>query len=137
MKLSRLQRRILALLEEACEENPTTLTNSVALAYGNPWEIGAMTKALKGLLAEGLIELATELDPRTHHWIPHPTDTAAKILHELQAHVQWDPTDHIWAWHSPHPRPSVLLTDTGLTLSRQILDEEGWPVNKLDSFETR
>lgn len=62
MKFSRLQRRILALLQEAGEESVFTLANRVAEPTGDPAEMSAMCEAITGLYDAGLVELADRRD---------------------------------------------------------------------------
>ena len=60
--LTRVQRRILALLEEAGEENVLALVNTVARPTGELADIRALQHAMLGLLEGGLVVIATSSD---------------------------------------------------------------------------
>lgn len=122
-----LQRRILAVLEEAGEEEVTTLTNTVTKPQGRLEEIGTMTDALIGLANASLITVAVSRDRTSGHWIPLPSEDVIPLLKELAVSVEWSRIDRIWKWKSHLPRVVVLLTDLGVTAAHQVLSEDGWP----------
>ena len=114
--LTKLQRRILALLEEAGEEEFGTLTNTVARATGTPREIHVMCSALASLLGDGLIEIAQGRDEASLQWISLPRGEALANLQDLNAHVEWIARGGYWKARPEFTATEVLLTDLGLTI---------------------
>src|SRR6478752_5380314 len=98
--LTRLQRRILSVMEEAGEEEFCALTNAVAKPRGVACEIEAMRGALAGMVNAGLIELARDRDVNSRRWVPQSTTEAHDFFQELGSSVQWCAPDRLWRWRS-------------------------------------
>lgn len=129
-----LQRRILAVLEEAGEENFTALTNTVAKPHGETHEIRAMADALAGLINAESVRITVSRDDLEHRWIPlSKLDTTS--LQDLANRVEWSVSQGFWKWNTDFPNAIVLLTDSGRVTARRILSEDGWPERPLDSYE--
>ncbi|MGD9724689.1 MAG: hypothetical protein AB7O59_20675 [Pirellulales bacterium] len=134
MHLTRLERRILALLEEAGEENVVSLTNSVANPQGACHEIDNFVGALITLLNAGLIELASKRDESTLRWVGLPKVESQSRLNELQNSLQWNTEKGIWNWAGAGERPEAILTSSGRKTARQVLSEDGWPTEPLGDY---
>ena len=125
--LTELQRRILAVLEEAGEDDVSALTNSVTKRRGSADEIDAMSMALVGLINCNLIDIARSKDNVSLHWIPLPKEASLALLTDLKPFFQWSVQDQLWKWRQDASRAEVVLTDAGLIAARKILSEDDWP----------
>src|SRR5262249_19522779 len=132
---TRLQRRILSVLEEPGGYDFAVLTNTVANSNGAVSEIDAMSTALIGLANTNFVELATARDPITRRGIALPKDSAFALLSELRAHVNWSAEKRLWTWTTDSFRCEVMLTEIGIAMAQQILSEEGYPERPLESYE--
>ena len=125
--LSELERRILANLNEAGEENASALLNSTLRCSGEEMEVTRYLAALRGLYSHGLIEFATSRDGSTLKWNVLARDhETAKIIDELYAQMTWESGSQIWRWNCDKPRLVILLTEIGIEESHDILDIFGW-----------
>jgi hypothetical protein len=134
-RLTRLERRILALLEEAGEENISALTNSISRPLGSSNEIFAMSSALATLTDLGYIRISVHRDDSSRRWVPLPVDQERKLVQELASNIQWSFVQNIWRWVSELPSAMAVLTDTGRVAANKILTEDGWPDAPLDRYE--
>ncbi|HMP03213.1 MAG TPA: hypothetical protein PKD86_04575 [Gemmatales bacterium] len=134
-RLSRLQRRILALLEEAGEDSLGTLINTVAIPKGSPDELLATQKALKGLVGAGLIQLGFELRPISYHTTLLSSKDATRLLDQLDNAMQWSPAVGYWIGREGVPLYNVQVTDSGYETAKTILEEDGWPTQPLPGYE--
>lgn len=134
--LTRLERRILAVLEEAGEEQMPTLTNTVARPRGGPEEIDAMSRALLNLHANGYVELAvTRPGDESGGRAPLSGEDVITLLQGLPGCFRWSPEDQAWRWQDELSRAEVLLTNAGVAMSGSILAEDGWPAQPLENYE--
>jgi hypothetical protein len=132
--MTKLQRRILAILEESGEYYITALTNAVGLQRGNDPEIEAMADALSGLVRLRYVTLGTTRDEVLRCWISMPADEALSILQSLTSFVEWISEENYWSYREGVDAVSVLITDAGLVIARQILAEEGWPQGPFENL---
>lgn len=133
--LTTLQRRILAVLEEAGEEHFSALANTVAKPAGATSEIVAMCAALNGLVQAGLVAFATRRHVKSRRWVPLAMSDSLVLLGGLSGCVNWSDTEKIWEWNEALPRADVLLTEAGIVAARRVLSADGWPDQPLDSYE--
>jgi hypothetical protein len=131
-KLTPLQRRILAVMEEPGGYSLTVLANTVARPRGVIAEIDAMTIALGELLISGLINIASRRDEHSRHWIALPACEASLFLKSLISLVEW--SGKFWVWRPGVASTEVILTEGGVTAAQTILSEDGWPEHPLDRY---
>jgi len=134
MNLSRLQRRILALLEEAGEEGVGTLANSVAEPTGDPTEITAMREAIRGLYDAELVELADSRDSVSLKLVGLGAYPTKNLLESLGDKFVWNRDQGLWKWREASDGPQVITTEPGHWLAMQIWSEERYPLIKLDGY---
>jgi hypothetical protein len=131
--ITKLQRRILATLEEAGEENFTSLTNTVATPHGAVEEIHAMRDALGGLMNAGFVRIAVSRDIASLRLVPLPSDDAASLLRNVTDFVAWSTGCGYWEWKSD-PIAEIVLTNPGRSMAEKVLSEDGWPNRPLDTY---
>jgi hypothetical protein len=124
-----IDRRILALLNEAGEENVAALVNSVCRCAGAAVELQIVQEALKSLLSKSAIQLATSRDARTLEWRIAPTKSAFEALSAMNSRLAWSSTRRLWEWVAAEPLSVVLLTPHGTQLSTRVLRDGGWRLN--------
>ena len=131
--LTRVQRRILALLEEAGEENVLALVNTVARPTGELADIRALQHAMLGLLEGGLVVIATSSD-----MILESCNTSfsegVSLLNGVPDRTEWADDSRTWKWTKAVPLVEIRLTPRGEALAHQVLTEDGWPDQPLDSY---
>jgi hypothetical protein len=125
--LSALERVILAVLEEAGEEDISALTNTVRECRGALGEIDEVSAALAGLVNRGFVEVARSKDPLSLRWVPTSKQESLALLRDLKPHFHWSTVDQLWAWRTDLPRAEVLLTNIGAVEARRVLSEDGVP----------
>lgn len=125
--LTPLQRRLLALLEEAGEDDLSALTNSVGGRVGAYLEVKDTISALEVLLRGKLIQIAMDRDGGTLRWIPLGTDESLILLKMCPQKFQWSAVENLWKWPKSEGRVQVLLTQKGSEYARIVLAEDGWP----------
>ena len=135
MFLTNLQRRILAVLEEAGEENVSALTNTVSTPHGMTEEIIAMADAIAGLVGAECVRIATHRDDPHRRWIPLSSEDTSELLRDLKSHFEWSDSQGYWKWRTDFATAVVLLTDSGKMAAQRVLSEDGWPEEPLDSYE--
>ena len=133
--LSRLQRRILALLEEAGELDLVAMINSVAIPKGHPEELEAVRTALIGLLSLGLVTLGYELLPISADNIPLEKQAALQLLERLDCLTEWSDDIMYWQINPRMPLYNIVVTDSGYETAKRILEEDGWPAEPLPEYE--
>lgn len=132
--LSRVQRRILALLEEAGELELVSMINTVAYPKGDPREISAMQDALGGLYDHGYITLSCWLRPLSKT-IELKSEDVHKLLGRLTHLVVWSPETGFWKATPRTPFYNIEVTDHGYETACEILEEEGYPNEPLSAYE--
>lgn len=134
MQLTKLQRRVLALLEEAGEDRLTALMNSAGKPQGVTSEVELMRVAIAGLVAADYLVFARR-DAVSHHLIPSAASEAATLLKTFANLVTWSPDERLWVSAGQSHDLEVLLTDSGIELARRVLLEDGWPTEPLDRYD--
>lgn len=122
-----LQRRILAVLEEAGEDNVSALINTVKKCCGCIEEIETASRALTDLAKSGILNLAKVRDDASRRWIPLASEESISLLTNLQTALEWSAIERIWTWQGDEPLPRVVLTRNGCALAQQVLSEDGYP----------
>ena len=129
--LTTLQRLILALLEEAGEEDVVCLTNTIKPGEycGNPQEIEAITSALAGLIDADLVRTAISRDLISGILVPQSMPESLVSVQNLTLFFQWSSTEKLWHWSGRAPLPDVVATERGLAAARKVLAKDGWPAD--------
>jgi hypothetical protein len=126
--LTKHERLILALLEEAGEEDLATLINTARLRPGPDDEVEALGSALKKLINRDFVEIARARDRDFFERNTVPKEESVALVSNLKPFFHWSPTDRLWMWRKDLPRAEALLTETGRVEARKILSEDGWPL---------
>ncbi|MHB8902750.1 MAG: hypothetical protein ACYC6Y_28655 [Thermoguttaceae bacterium] len=124
--LNDTERRILAVAEEAGEENVCALVNTVIRRVGNVDEISLLVDSLLSLKRRELVELADSRDEELSQWIPLHSAEATQRLHTLLESLIWSQDQALWLWTSPANRLTVLLTERGRSVAAELLRTFGW-----------
>jgi hypothetical protein len=130
-EFTKLQRLILATLEEAGEERLSALTNTVVSGHGRRAEVDAMSNALEGLQRAGLIDVARSKNATTLELIPMDESDALLVLQNLGAYLAWSDSKNIWTLTKDNSDIEILLTESGANAARNILSEDGFPNSKI------
>jgi hypothetical protein len=127
--LSKYERLLLAVLEEAGEDHISALANTVEKRLGRTPSQGphALSTALSHLVDLGLIRVATSRDNTQRRLIPLSAEQSASVVSSLDSLLEWSSKDQLWHWKSDAPIADVLLTDSGAHTAREILSVDGWP----------
>jgi hypothetical protein len=126
--LTKLQRLVLAILEEAGEEDIAALTNTLhRQRCGSSHEVEAMVPALSGLINDDLIRFASSRDPVSFQLIDWSKNDSLVLARALKSSLDWSPDEQIWKWNSELSRAEVVMTKAGGAAARQVLSEDGWP----------
>jgi hypothetical protein len=124
-EFTQLERKLLAVLEEAGEENVAALFNTVRQSDPAPG-IGEYQTALIRLLLREFIELASVRDEASRQWIPSDAGAALSQLGQVNSLLAWSTANRLWTWHSATPRIEILLTNSGFIAAKNVLSEDGW-----------
>lgn len=119
------ERRILAALEEAGEENVAALLNTTTQCSGVPEEITDFVKTLDRIMQDGLLECATARDRGTLRWIPLPLQAASTSISDIEQSLNWDSQEGLWRWVSVNERLIILLTKEGQVVAEEVLSRFG------------
>ena len=122
--LNPLQRRILAVLEEAGEDDIAALTNTVEERVGLVSEIDDMGNALTNLICSELLQIARFRNVATLRWVPLNKAESLDLLTNLVTLLKWSVPDQLWRWPKHLDRAQVLLTKAGLIEARRIIDQD-------------
>ncbi len=125
-KLDQMERKVLAVLEEAGEENVAALFNTIRQS-DTAANIGEYQTALIRLLQRAFIQLAAVREETSRRWIPIDFSTALSQLGQVNTLLAWSTANRLWTWHSTTPRIEILLTDSGFIAAKDVLLEDGWP----------
>jgi hypothetical protein len=128
---SKLQRLILAALEEAGEDHLSALMNTVISGRGRRAEVTAMRDALQGLQSAGLIRLARSRDKATLELVPLDESQSRFIVQSLESYLAWSDSKNIWTLLADHSDIEILLTEAGKMAARRILSEGGLELSKV------
>ena len=123
-----IETTILAVLEEAGEENVSALLNTVQENGGSTDEVYAFAAALSSLFNVGYVEFASSRDNSSRRWLPISKEEIRVLLSQLELLLRWSTNDRLWIWADPlRPRVQVLLTSSGLAAAREVLSNKGYP----------
>lgn len=128
--LNKLQRFIISLMEEAGEEDLVTLINSSIEANGNLLEIQALEEALKGLIVARLVEISS-YDNSKNAWASISLENGLAYIENALPQFTWNKHKNLWTIEDTPELKQIILTDDGLVLSSRILNEDGWPNEKI------
>ncbi len=128
---SKLERDILATLEEAGEDDLVALLNTVRECRGSGNEIDAFRTAIASLIKGNFVDIAKSRDKVSRHWIPLPTLESLALATDLGSLLHWSARDQLWNLTDGSRRLQVVLTDAGLTVAREILSKHGWPQERV------
>ena len=131
IQLTKLQRLILASLEEAGEDHLSALTNTVISGRGRQAEVIAMRDALEELQRAGFINFARSTDKTTLELIPMDTHSALALLQQLESYLAGLDSKNIWALVPEHSNIDILLTESGKEAARKVLSEDGFVRSKI------
>jgi len=127
--LSKHERLILAVLEEAGEEHLSALANTVEKrlieSFSNTTQ--AVSAALIHLINHDLVRVARVRDPVHHRLVPLSIDQSISLASSLGLLLERSPTDQLWHWKGDEPIADAVLTDAGLAAAQEILLADGWP----------
>jgi hypothetical protein len=126
--LTKWQRLVLSLLEEAGEEELTTLINTMRKRRGPIDEVGGLMATLVDLIDCGLVQLASSRDSASLRWIPLAKEEAVALGRNLKSALQWSSVDFCWRWNTDLPSAVALLTDAGFAEATRVLAEDGYPI---------
>ena len=125
--LSHLQKKILAILQEAGSDNVTAVMAHLGEHVGNHGEIEYIRLAIVGLVRNELVQIARE--HRTGACdVVSDEEQAIDLLKTLEGLVEWCAVSCRW-----NPKrdsdwiPIIILTTKGRLLAQRILTEDGWP----------
>ncbi|MDI1226179.1 MAG: hypothetical protein PSY14_00645 [bacterium] len=124
--LTKIQRCILAILEEAGNENVATIINSAIRNSGRRNELNAIQVALDGLLKHELIKIIN-FDARAHEWVSCREEESYAFLTSLGSLVYWSDSIKAWTMQENVSSLEVALTEGGMIEAREILKNEGYP----------
>jgi hypothetical protein len=131
--LSELEQRILSELEEAWEEEVTTIANTVFPPSGTPTEIDEMAEALASLVNADLVRISIDYD-YTRKLRPLSKEQSLEVINTLASEFEFDRDGEHWAWKKfklplkayQVQIPEILPTQAGLVKAREILEERGY-----------
>lgn len=125
-----VERRILAILNEAGEESFPALVNSIFRSSGNPMEVKVVRDALKHLSSHDIVEFAQDRDEDKLTWRILPVASGKAELNSIDSKLVWSKENSIWKWTAKEPRLVVLLTPLGQDFSVSILNKYGWKMTE-------
>lgn len=120
-----IERRILAVLDEAGEEYVSALINTVIECEGRHNEVESVVGALTGFLHRSLVRFAVGQDKNCLKLLSLADSEAIHMLNALSEYISWSHEASLWLWTSRQPRLVVLLTDSGEIVSREAVTGNG------------
>lgn len=132
--LTTLQRRSLAILEEARSENFCTVINTLIKKRGKEHEVEALKTAMTDLLNGGFIEIETIQTDVPSNTELVTKEKAIQLLKNVRFTIAWNSEKEHWH-RIAYPQLEVCLTEAGIKLAAQILSEDGYPARPLESYE--
>lgn len=128
---SEWEMRILAVLEEAGEENVPALLNTIVDPIGVPEELTALQEALSKLVDFDYIRMSTGLDA-FKRLERSSKSISLEIITEMQTRLIYDIRTRLWRDRQHHgppylePFPYVVYTGSGRQKATEILSERGY-----------
>jgi len=126
-----LQKQLLALLEEAGEEDLLTLVNTVANCKASSDVVSKVRDALIELIKLETAEISIG-HSESGQWTSLPKDAGHEALSNAARCVKWSPDEHQWRWLSTISPIWVVLTEKGQREAHHLLDREGWLIRGAD-----
>jgi len=127
-QLTRLQRLVIAALEEAGEENVACLINTLRKQQsGSPEEVETMIAAIAGLIRVDLVRIAVFRDPVALHLVDLSKEESLAAISGVGRLLEWSNRERIWSWRNQQTLFEVVTTKAGKGAAEQILSEDGWP----------
>lgn len=130
-RFSELEMRILCELEEAGEETPAGILNTVATSTGQDKELADYLEALINLIQLGMVGMAFERD-RSRKLAAGTTAHALTSVGLLKSNLRFDSSRRIWVDNRtggpPFEElfPYIIDTEAGRTAAQEILTERGY-----------
>jgi hypothetical protein len=124
VELIELERRILAVLQEAGEESIAALMNTVLQPAESPAEIEEIGQAISSLVRAGSVGLALERD-QNRRWSLVSVAEALALASRLAAVVQFRPNAPHWTW-ATKAKLQIVTTEQGASRADEILKEFGY-----------
>jgi hypothetical protein len=128
---SELEQRILAVLDDAGEEDVPTLLNTVLLGAVGAGTLNSYLVALRILVTQNLIRLANSRENNGRLSELSIEESLQEIDNQAVV-LKYDPAEGSWQDSSrtgpPYPpsNPNVVRTQLGKQRSREILTERGY-----------
>ena len=119
-----IERRVVASLEEAGENDLQSLVNTVRRSASVD-ELKLVAEAIKAAYHHGLVLLARPSWEQPRTWTPLSAEETARSL-DLEQHSFWSTEHGHWLSKNPRERLDIVLTDQGIKAAIQILEEGGW-----------
>ncbi|HIC88313.1 MAG TPA: hypothetical protein EYP04_02790 [Anaerolineae bacterium] len=130
--LSHTERKILAVLEEAGEDDVHPLINTVNRPKGHPHEVTRVVDALFTLQHKSLVEFEKLYYQGSWKSVHLSPPEAAIELQELAKTLRWSPERQLWIADASMAVLRVLLTPTGMAVAERLLREHGWDLVQPD-----
>lgn len=118
-----MMQRILAELEEAGEENISSMLNTIVMPSGDRSELATYATALAQLVEQGLVRVEFESDENS---TPLQQAGAADIIRDLDHHLHFSGEDGEWGFIDTERTPVIIGTDSGLARAEAILEDRGY-----------
>ena len=124
-----MEQRILAVLDEAGEENANALLNTITDAKGDPGELQEFATAISLLIGHGLVTIVDGTEDGNSSELTGENAIAA--IDGFLGHLTFDETRNVWTNRSrpgppyPLPYPYILATRAGGDHARRILADRG------------
>jgi hypothetical protein len=118
-----MMQRILAELEEAGEENVSSMLNTIVVPSGERSELAVYKSALAQLVEQDLVRVEFETDDNSR---PPPQQNATNIVQSLDTYLRYSGEDREWGFVDGNRAPVVIGTDSGLARAEAILEDRGY-----------
>ena len=119
----RLQARMLAILEEAGEEEIGTFVNMLLRHKGEGRELEAIVEALEPLVSSSLIHLAKEVQSCGLERLSSNEET--EILTDLPHSFHWDDDSSMWRPKKEEDFLYAILSERGMKEAHRVLARHG------------
>jgi hypothetical protein len=120
--------QLLALLEEAGEDDLLTLVNTVVKGHFSTEKLQEITNSFSELYALGFIGFGQKFNAETGEWTLLPDSVVRSLLSRLPNLVQWSQEERYWKWPKREQIVFAVLTKIGALKAKEILAQEGWKI---------
>jgi hypothetical protein len=120
--LTRVERDILSLLEEAFEERFSTILNTLSRELHLD-ACRQVRSAVINLLDREFVKIALARDERSLRQVPLGNVQALALIRDVC--FCWSPSDENWIQGPSALDPDVILTDLGIKAARRVRLEDG------------